>query len=497
MSERLPYEDRLKQDWTELPLPDEDMSWRDMKRRLEEDDDKPFFIWWRPGCAVWGLVLITLLVVGWGIFRYGWTKSATSSHTDTRVEKPGTGDSNMSNTSAEILPGAGDSKVSSRFSTGSTRDTTTRNDSARSISNDRESEIGKSTYPSRDDQVSTTDVFPPTDKDSNNRSGKQKSPPNKRTTAATGKPDVKKPPRDIVLVERQAKKPANATQTKSIKPDESTVLPNNGADNNKLQQVDSIAKGDSISKESKTPQKDTATKNTPAAAETAKSKKKDPLYFSAGAGLQQLIPIGGQKLTPYSSSGRKGSLMDYIPSVYARLNKKDKWFVQVEFKYGAPQYSRESNKVYKQRIDTLISNTLVQNMSIKLQKTFYHQLPVTFNFFISRDWSIGAGVIWNKFTRAVAEQDVREINLITGSDSLKQRLIISDRNDSIATFAKSYFHAAFETQYRYRRFSFAARYAFGLQPFINFTLPGGPPQKERNQTLQVVVRYELFKSGKK
>ncbi|HTE32347.1 MAG TPA: hypothetical protein VK666_18325, partial [Chryseolinea sp.] len=94
-----------------------------------------------------------------------------------------------------------------------------------------------------------------------------------------------------------------------------------------------------------------------------------------------------------------------------------------------------------------------------------------------------------------SEQDVRDINLITGSDSLKQRRIVSVRNNTTLTFAKSYFHAAFETQYRYRRFSFAARYAFGLQPFIIFRLPGGLTQRERNQSLQVLLRYELFKSG--
>ena len=39
MSDRLPYEEQLVQQWNDLPLPDEDMAWADMKRRLEEDDD--------------------------------------------------------------------------------------------------------------------------------------------------------------------------------------------------------------------------------------------------------------------------------------------------------------------------------------------------------------------------------------------------------------------------------------------------------------------------
>src|SRR5687767_10058006 len=68
MSERLPYEQHLHQQWTEVPLPNEDMAWADMKRRLEEDDDEGFIFWWRPGCGIIGLLLV-LLGLGWWMLR--------------------------------------------------------------------------------------------------------------------------------------------------------------------------------------------------------------------------------------------------------------------------------------------------------------------------------------------------------------------------------------------------------------------------------------------
>jgi hypothetical protein len=505
MSKRLPYEDRLKQDWTALPLPDENMAWLDMKRRLEEEDDKPFFIWWRPGCAVWGLVIVALLAVGWGIFRYHRT---TDKHGQAIVRQPATGDTSLVNRpgrETQDVPRNDESTGTSRRSADTTDDEFSRSDSTHSTSSDREAGLENSPVPSRDKikkqttLPSITDASAPTHtgiKKGSGRSAKENVPQITGRTTGTPKPVSKKPvAAGIRKGEVSNPKPANTNE-----PAQALIPPVSKNDNSKPQLTDTsknnLAKKDSVLKKNNLPRKDTVLKKNPIA-ETAKTKKRDTLYFSAGVGLQQLIPIGGQKLTPYSASGRKGSLMDYIPSVYVQLNKKDKWFVQAEFKYGAPQYSVENNKVYEERVDTLISNTLVQNTSLKLQKTFYHQLPLTFNYFIARDWSVGAGVIWNKFTRAVSEEDVRNINLITGSDSLKQRSIVSIKNDKTSTFAKSYFHAAFETQYRYRRFSFAARYAFGLQPFITFTLAGSLPQKERNQTLQVLVRYELFKSGKK
>ena len=69
MSERLPYEEQLPHQWDALPLPDENLAWADMKRRLEEDDDRKPIAWWRRGCMLWGFLLVGLLATGWWIFR--------------------------------------------------------------------------------------------------------------------------------------------------------------------------------------------------------------------------------------------------------------------------------------------------------------------------------------------------------------------------------------------------------------------------------------------
>ena len=42
MNEYLPYEDELKKQLDDLPLPSEDIAWDDMKQRLDKDDkDRP------------------------------------------------------------------------------------------------------------------------------------------------------------------------------------------------------------------------------------------------------------------------------------------------------------------------------------------------------------------------------------------------------------------------------------------------------------------------
>src|SRR5437762_6584266 len=69
MNERLPYEEQLAQQWKDLPLPDENMAWADMKRRLDEDDDDGLIPLWLRGCTFWGLIAIFLLGLGWWIIR--------------------------------------------------------------------------------------------------------------------------------------------------------------------------------------------------------------------------------------------------------------------------------------------------------------------------------------------------------------------------------------------------------------------------------------------
>jgi hypothetical protein len=175
--------------------------------------------------------------------------------------------------------------------------------------------------------------------------------------------------------------------------------------------------------------------------------------------------------------------------VYVRLNKKDKWFIQGEFRYGAPQYNKPIT--YYENADTGTAPNPIDTART-LQKTYYHQLPISFNYYVKPQWSIGAGLVWNKIRKSVYEESVRSPNAPPDSFYSKQTFTSNQSQE----LSKSYFQGLIETQYQWRRFSFGARYTFGLQPFIKFTLPGEAEQKEKNQSLQVFLRYQLFRTPK-
>ncbi|MEO6230050.1 MAG: hypothetical protein ABJB11_15735 [Ferruginibacter sp.] len=222
-------------------------------------------------------------------------------------------------------------------------------------------------------------------------------------------------------------------------------------------------------------------------------KKKKQFYVVAGLGMFQLIPVAGQKSNPYNASDRKNSLGDYIPSVYVRLYKDKKWFIQGEFRYGAPQYTRDVLFSQKGIFDSSAATLKLTNN--RVQKTFYHQLPISFHYFLAPGFSLGAGFTFNKFTSAIVQQEVHRTSPVTLADTLISSGIFTQKKAD-SNFVSTFLQAQVEMQYNWKRFSAGARYSFGLQPYIKFQLPGGGQSKESNRSLQLFLRYELWQSKK-
>jgi hypothetical protein len=485
MSERLPYEEQLSQQWDDLTLPDENRAWEDMKQRLEEEDDDKIVFWWRRGCMLWGFLLLGLLGLGWWLLQpQQWFK----------------GKNEKEETTATIS------------SAEQNKQTINRNDTAPFPNRNKEEQPVESSNNITgqiiaDSSVSAVPVQPQVKKNATGSSTRKTLTDEAGMNTEIQQPAVKKrtvpvkTKNNVSRVKQQNDQPANipGLPTKDItnKPAAEPVKDKPVIQKTKTPTSKAEAgKKDSLKKEEKT----TDTLTVKNAVPKTDSAKKKAIFFSAGLGLHQQLPVAGQKLTPYNASGRKASLADYIPSVYFRMTKKDKWFLQAEFRYGAPQTTKAF--VYDQQV---VTDTFPQQPSVttttssKLKKTFYHQLPLTFNYYIKPGWSIGAGIQVNKFSAAVSEREVRSRISGTIIDSVISKGLVSTKGDSItaSAFKKTYMLGVIETQYQHKRFSFGARYSFGLEPYIKFTLPGGTAQQERSHSVQVFLRYQLWKSKEK
>ena len=454
MSERLPYEEQLRRQWDDLPLPDADMAWADMKRRLEEDDDDRVLIpWWRRGCAVWILLLLILFGLGW------WYR-----HSQQELSE------NNSATTA---------RSSSRPATG-LHTGTVKNDTVMLLRTGSEKHPAAGTaFSHRTGSTEQPGLTGKEGKLASNTAGIG-NPVMKLTQAAQSKTSVKGVQASAGSGQVTGDKPGISSP--SFVPAVDTLRHTGKAITPEKPRTDSsgIVKTDTVVKKV----------NKPRTPDTgAKKDSTAPVinFFSAGIAVHQQLPVAGQQFTPYNAFGRKGTLADYIPAVYFRFHHGDRWFLQTGVRYGAPQYNKEFT--YELKKNTII----FRDTSSILKKTFYHQLPVSFHYRLLPGLTVGAGVVWNRFSSAVVQQIVVKPARATPIDTLVSDEIIRIKKPT-SQFSRSYFQAMTELQYQWRRFSLGATYSFGLQPYIRFTLPGGMPQEQRNQSLQVFLRYELWRS---
>jgi hypothetical protein len=477
MNERLPYEEQLVEQIGSLPLPDENMAWADMKRRLEEDDDG-IIVWWRHGCMLWGFLLLAVVGMGWWLLQpEKWFNSKSKSGQIAAVKQNDTiADKKEGKEATVIMKNTNGIQQNSNEIIAIEISNTDSAGSAEPAKVENVSSFQKRITTTKENVATIIAV-----------SGKS---PKKKNSKL-----IKDKQSDMVKISRKDGVPENENSQSDLINNEKPLAVKTVDKLSNVMQKLSVGKTDFLS--SNTDKIDSTNKKVEKKDTTIAKKdstKKKSVFFSAGIALQQQVPIAGQGFFPYNALGRKGTLTDYIPSIYIRLNKDKKWFLQSELKYGAPQLVKEF--LYNRNTDS--TNRLKPiTTSLQLQKTYYHQVSFSFNYFIVTNLSFGGGIIWNRFSSAISSKDVVQQDRLTGLDSVISRgLIIRSKNADTA-FAKSYFQAVTEVQYKLTRYSFGAKYSFGLQPYIKFTLPGGTTQEEKNSSLQLFIRYELWQSKQK
>jgi len=489
MIERLPYENQLAGQWSsttamdDFPLPDENLAWADMRRRLDEDEERRPLAWWRWVCLGWALLGLLVIGAGWYFLQpQQWFRGNKKNESIIAEQSKATDPANQQEKGK--LPIAGSTEGEQQTVINSTHETAVQNKQVMQIEKNKQAE--------------PTPALNPMRKESGNSILQSGIVVKRKRTKAKQE--------DWPVINTKVRKQENKPEPKGMNQSFSHTLDTAQKDTRSLPPVAGSMDGekkdtvqvkqrDTIAFQKSVPGKDSMNMNPGKEKKEEKVNDRTPFVFSAGFGLHQQMPMAGQTFTPYSSQGRKSSLADYIPSVYLRLEKEKKWFMQGEFRYGAPQYTKQFT--YRQQLvpDTGSNPQYSTLTAYGLKKTFYHQLPLTFHYFIRPDWSVGAGMQWNLFRSAVAEREVNRKNNLTLSDSLVSRSIFKEAGKG-SLFRKTYWQAVVETQYKWNRLSFGARYAFGLQPYIQFTLPGQSQRKERNHALQFFLRYEFWRQKK-
>jgi hypothetical protein len=476
MDKNQPY-NNFDEQFNDLPLPGEEQSWQQMKKLLDDDDKnrRPVVPLFLKSCAGWGLALLIIGAATWFLLKpeKPGQQIDTGLQTETRPNQYPATEKKSSAPSVNGNPGQNSTEVVTQNGKKPGSETIIANpastSSGTSVLVAKPSNPGNAVRKNGSGKFKSASTSPPVVKSNKQKNAKTK---NNNAPAAAGA----------------------LTLNNLARPDKNGDVPAPGINANQTN-TDNALQKDSAKKTAKRT-RDSVKKRTAPPDSTVINEKieaeKNRLVVSAGIGLQQQIPLGGQKAVPYDYYGRTGSLSDYIPSVYLRVEQEEKWFVQGEFRYGAPQTLADFQYSRQTKVDA-------QNMTVttfRLKKTYYHQLPLSFNYYVLPNFSIGIGGIYSRFHGAVSEKEVKKTDLQTQVETMSKEIVnLQHFNDSF--LYKTQVHALFQTEYHWNRFDFGLRYTKDIQPFIKYTQPDGHIDVKKNQTFQFLVRFRVWDSKKK
>ena len=486
MKEKSSFDDLFRRKLNELPTPNEDEAWQHMKRLLDKKKDRPALFLLNNYKVVGGVLLLVLLIL-LSVLIYQHTTSVEKNDAVAQIKNraktnvpPSTlHNKEDKNGSLQPLSSQKDAKPKTRNNSlsGSEKEELKRTTATASFYGKNKSiQITNKPNEIKGRETTNDKNAVPTNMDKN------KSDQNNWKEWSELKASNSKALKD-------AKDSVNHYQNEVV---EASPI-NKNAINSSTFVSDSIQQQVIIQKDSL--QKSDHSDSSKIAAKTNITiKKRNSFFIDGGIQLQQQIPLGTQKVTAYNYNGNKNVLLDYVPSLYLRLEKQDQWFLQGEFDYSSPRNIKQF--VYSQHTQTDYAHSTVATTAYHLQKVFYSQLPVSFHYYIQPNWSVGAGISYNWFHGAVVQQTTDIRNIQAGTQSLTQQAFpVKNFTDSF--LYKTNTSLLLQTNYSFKKWSVGLRYWRDVQPFIKYTLPDGTIDNKRSSSLQLLVSYRLFRASLK
>ena len=483
MSKKLPFEEIFKQKINELPLPHEDKAWQKMKQLLDEKKErKPFVVF--PKEKMIGGALLLLLLCFWLMISPEQRRKQTSA-----------ADANHSVNKTTTVHQKMEKKI-------------TKNQQFTERTKDKHEDEPAGFSSSKKKQANPKIAF--YQKKNFGAKNKQNDTLNKEIVSGRKQADITASKEKILLTESKSQKDihtANFYNSKTISNGIITHQPDSNLVQDSSERLAGIDKRDNLFSLQKRDSSFTSSlikdslqqsannnKTTASSTKSAVTIKKYKTYLiSAGIEVKQQMPINGQKIIAYNYNGNSTLLTDYIPAGYIQFEKKNRWFLQAGFSYAAPRFVKEFS--YWQQTKADYAHGSVTVTSNHLQKTFYNQLPLSFNFYVHPAWSVGASVMYNWLRGAVAVQKTATGNVPLNMPTIsEEQLPIKGFTDSF--LYKTTASVLLQTTYEKNRWLFGLRYLQDVQPFIAYTLPNGEKNNKKNSSVEMLIQYRLFRSSK-
>ena len=488
MSKKPSFDEALRQKMNELPLPDENESWQKMKAMLDEKEKRRGFPFFRYEKIAAGVLLLGALLLWLASFLQTGTKSAT----DGITANQGNSDKKVSVPYQSIKPENNNEKTGVNEKRKSVQSDTTLSTSVASSSTLLTPSEAQSS--SSNNKIFFTKKNTVTERKRNDKTGEKAFANQGKKSRINSKGIIRGD--HSVLRKDDNKSAINTTdgilQKQFLSAGKDSVLTPNVISN-----VDTSSairnhqdKADMKTVFTKT---DSVSANNTATKTSIKIKHRNAYFIDAGVGIKQQLPVGDQAFTSYNYNGNKSWLSDYISSLYIKLEKEKRWFVQGEFHFGAPRLVSKTTYWQKTRADYGHGSTTMDKYY--LQKTWYNEVPLSFNLYLRPSLSAGAGVMYNMLCGASAKRETSVYDAVL-NQSVYEEKILSWKGYTDSFLYKTNTSLLLQTDYHVDRWSFGLRYLQDVQPYLTYTLPDGVKKDKRNASLELLVRYRLFRSEK-
>jgi len=473
MNKKLPFEDAFEQQMNNLPTPNEDESWQKMKQLLDDKERRTPLAFFKSN-KVWGILVLLLIIGVFFIFNSinkAKEKQVATSENNTALQQkspafPSPKGLNKTQTVQQAVSDALPKAVKNQ--TGKSAQHARVAVTKKTISNPK---IKRNAG-----MQSTISQVNPVFK--SNKSKQNNWQVNKHTIAK--KTNVAGIKHAVALTKSKSTNSGKISfnfQKNNLSVDKTSIIKPGLHDTSVAPQKDFLSQKENI----------TSKENT--AGKKAALHRLKKYFISAGIGVQQQIPVAGQQIIHFRYKGNN-NVSDYIPSIWLKLERDKKWFLQGEFIYGAPQLLKEfaySRQTQKDSSGTVTTNTL------RLKKTFYNEIPLSFNYYLHPNLSAGIGAAYSWLHGAIAEKEVSTHNPLIPTSSVVQQIIpINGYTDSF--LYRSHTYLLLQTDYQWRRLSAGLRYTKDMQSYIKYTLPDGAVASQKNWSLQFMLRFRLWKS---
>lgn len=219
--------------------------------------------------------------------------------------------------------------------------------------------------------------------------------------------------------------------------------------------------------------------------------------LAVGFSLPMGFPLGDQKPGAYNINAKPNTISDFLPVPHLQYHINNKVYLQTELQLMNPQFIQPV-LLYQHKTEYPSTNSVHYN-SIYAKKLYYFNIPVGIHYSPFRYFYLGTGLQFSSLVSGVAMQEETSFVIGSGRNTLLSQRYTKFKNDSISNrIDNSEFRLMLDANYYWKQFTVGLRYNQALSNYVSFRLNNVTPLfQDKNKSLQFYLRYNLWEDHKR